>query len=111
MVFVPLFVTLRFDFGLERRQRFVPKLIQIGAESREAPRVNVVDAAGPFGAIGHETCLLQNLQMLRYGWAADGQSPGNAADGQRARLESLQHASAGGIGQGRQCHLVSHYLQ
>src|SRR5262245_18656502 len=102
---------LLLSLGPKGRERIVPELIEPGAQGREPVRIDGVDAARAFRAIGDETGVLQYLEMLGHGRAADRHVLRKGSDGQRSGPKPLEHAAARCISQCGECHFVSHSLR
>ena len=88
-----------------------PELVQPGAQGAQAVRIDLVDAAGSFGPVGHQPRVLQHLQMLGDGWAADRQALSQLTHRPRPRSQALEHLASRGIGDGGEgARYVSHDL-
>ena len=91
-----------FGFGLERRQRLVPELVEPAPQRPKPMRVDVIDAAGALRVVRHQTCLLQDLEMLRHRRAADRHAARDRADRLGSGSQPLEHLPARRIGKRRQ---------
>jgi hypothetical protein len=60
-----------------------PKPVELGTELGEAVGVESVDAAVADGLVGDQPRVLQDLEVLRDGWPADGQTIREFANGAR----------------------------
>lgn len=72
---------LLFNFAFECAQCLAPELFEIFAQSFEAGRMELIQAAIARGAIYHEIRLFQDAEVLRYRRAADGEVFGKLSDG------------------------------
>jgi hypothetical protein len=78
------------DGCLEGRQRSIPELVEVCAQSADPVRVEPVDAAVARAAVDHQPGVLQNLEVLRDGGPADGQVAGQLANRTRAVGKPLE---------------------
>jgi hypothetical protein len=89
-----------FDGGLKGAHRLRPHLVEVGTQAGDTFRVELVQTAGAGPSVGHKTGLLEDFEMLRYGWARNGQGAGQLIDGKGTGGELLKDRHAGGIAQG-----------
>ena len=54
-----------FNGLLKCAQCLVPHLVKMGAKARHAVRIQLIKPASSIPDIGHETCILQNPEVLR----------------------------------------------
>src|SRR3954466_13264957 len=66
---------------LEGGQRALPHAVQVGAQDLQAGRVDLVEAPRAGLAVDHQPDVLEHLQVLGDGGAADRQVGGELADG------------------------------
>src|SRR5258708_28324541 len=99
------------DALLEGLERVVPELIEPAAQFAESMRIDVVHAARAFGSIGHQSRLLQRLQMLRDGRATDLHAPGDDGPRLPSAPPPLAHRAAPGGTEVAPCISASHYLR
>jgi hypothetical protein len=96
---------------LERGERFRPESIEPAAQRLEAPRVHRIEPPGALGAIDHQSCVLENLQVLGDGGTADVHSVRDLSDRACAAAQALEDPPSGRISQRIQdalsisCHL------
>ena len=74
-------------------------------------RVDVVDAARAFGAVGDQARFLQYLEVLRDRGSAHRERVRELTDGGGPRLEPLEDLAAGGVRERSQRRCVSHGLR
>ena len=74
-------------------------------------RIDEVDAARAFGAVGNQARLLQYLEVLRDRGPAHRQRARELADRRRPRLQPLEDLAAGGVRKRGQRRCVSHSLR
>ncbi len=73
--------------------------------------VDLVDAAGPFGPVGHQPGVLEHPEVLGNGRPAHRQSLGQFADRARPGGQALEDLASGGVGYRREGAIcVSHGL-
>lgn len=97
---------------LEREQSLVPELIEPPPQRPNAPSVNCVDASRALGMNSHQSCCLQDLQVLRDGWTAHRHALGDLRNRSLAVPQAFQHSPAGRISQGIEDALfVSNHLR
>jgi hypothetical protein len=58
----------------------LPVGVELVAQGGERDRVEAVDPAGPHRPVGHETGVLEHLEVLRHRRARDGQAGGQLPD-------------------------------
>jgi len=75
------------------------------AQQHQAVRIEVVQAAVASTLMADQAGILQDAQVHRHGWATDGQTPGEVADGALASGQSFDDATTGGVAQGGQAKL------
>ena len=97
--------------GFERGERLCPRLVQPLAERAKAVRVDVVDAARAFGAVGDQARFLQYLEVLRDRGSAHRERVRELTYGGGPRLEPLEDLAAGGVRERSQRRCVSHGLR
>jgi hypothetical protein len=77
-----------------------PDLIEVGAEARDAGRIELIEAAGSVPGIEHEARFFEDAEMLRDRGPADGHDGGELVDGERTVGETVEDGHAGGIREG-----------
>jgi hypothetical protein len=87
---------------LKSAERPVPHLVEVGAQARNALRIELIKSSGSLLGVSHKTRILQHLEVLRYGRTSHGQRARELVDGDRAHGELLKDGHARGIGEGIQ---------
>src|SRR4030095_5347479 len=87
---------------LEGVKRGGPELIEVGANRFESGRVELVHSPCALGAIAHESCVLQDLEVLRDRRPADREGLGESSDRLRAPLQSAEDGAASRVAKGIQ---------
>jgi len=77
----------------------VPEAVEVGAKRLDARRIQLVEAAVAIGPIDYQVRVLQDSQVLRDGWAADGETTRQFADRLRSLKEPLEDGPPGRIAQ------------
>jgi len=72
----------------------------MSAQTGDAFRIQLVEAAGSGAAVGDQSCVFQDAQVLGDRGAADGQSAGQFVDGNGTASEHLEDGHAGRVPQG-----------
>ena len=105
-------VTARELTGVERDERFIPESLQPLAQRLNAPCVDCVDPSRALGMNRHQSCCLEDLQVLGDCGATHLHPFGDLANGSCAATQTLQHRPPGRISQGIEDSLfVSNHLQ
>src|SRR3954469_22797819 len=89
------------DDGLVGRQGAAPEPVEVGAQRGQAGRVDAVDPAVAGRLVDDQPGVLEDLEVLGDGWAADRQAAGDLADGARTLGEPLEDRAAGGVPRAR----------
>ncbi len=97
--------------GFERGERLCPRLVQPLAERAKAVRIDVVDAARAFGAVGDQARLLQYLEVLRDRGSAHRKRARELAHRRGSGLEPFEDLAAGRVRERSQRRCVSHGLR
>ena len=96
---------------LEGRERVLPEALEVLAQLGERVSVDAVEVARPLAALADEAGLLEDAEVLRNGWAGDGQAERDLTDGARAFAKALENGPPCGVGQRCHCLSVSHCLR
>jgi hypothetical protein len=89
-----------FNGGLKGAHRLGPHLIEVGAQARDAFRVELIEAASAGASIGHKAGPLENFEVLRDSGTRDGKLVRQLIDGERTGGKLLKNRHAGGIPEG-----------
>jgi hypothetical protein len=84
---------------LKRTQRPLPHLIKVRPQSSDTLRIELVHPPRPGLAIGDQTRILQNPQMLRHRWTAHRQPSRQLIDRHRPIRLTLKDRHASPIAQ------------
>src|SRR6188474_3212430 len=99
-------IPLSFLCGfLEGRERVLPEALEVLAQLGERVSVDAVEVARPLATLADEAGVLEDAEVLRNGWAGDGQARGDLTDGARALAKALENGPPCGVGQC--CHSIS----
>ena len=99
-----------FGGRLEVGQGSGPELVEVGAQHAQPLLIDGVDATRAGGTVGDEPGVLEHLEVLGDGGAADRQLAGQLADRARALGDPLEDRAAGRIGErGEPVALVSRH--
>jgi hypothetical protein len=92
---------LRFSFScfLERSERFVPKSVEPPAERFDALCFHRIEPTCTLGAVHHQSCPLENLQVLRNRGTGHVHPLGDFSHRERATAQTLEHRPSGGVSQ------------
>jgi hypothetical protein len=74
-----------------------PHLVEVGAQACDPFGIELIEAAGSFLDVSHEACILQHFEVLRNGWAGNGQRSGQLIYGDRTIRELLKDGHPGGV--------------
>ena len=74
----------------------------MSAQTGDAFRIQLVEAAGSGSAVSDQTCVFEDAQMLGDRGTADGQGAGQFVDGNGTASEHLEDGHAGRVAQGVQ---------
>jgi hypothetical protein len=77
-----------------------PHVIEVGAETGYALRIELVESARSGVDVEDETGVLEHLEVLGNGRPADGEGTRELVDGEGAGGEPLEDGHAGGVAQG-----------
>jgi hypothetical protein len=88
---------LSFGRRFEREQCLTPESVEPRAQRFESASVDRVQAAGSFGTCHDQTGVLQDPEVLGYGWPADVHAIGKFSDGTRALSQSFENEATRGI--------------
>src|SRR4029078_3903756 len=90
---------------LEGRERVLPEAFEVLAQLGERVSVDAVEVARPLATLADEAGVLEDAEVLRNGWAGDGQARRDLTDGARALARALENGPPCGVGQ--RCHSIS----
>src|SRR3954452_6099696 len=76
-----LLLGVLLDGPLEGRERLVPELVEVAAQSVHPVRVELIDPTRAVGPVDHEAGVLQHPEVLGDRRPADGQIAGDLAYG------------------------------
>src|SRR5512138_2025099 len=85
---------------LEGGERGGPELVEVSANGIESSGVELIHSAGAFRAIDHEPSVLEDPEVLRYGWSADRKNLGQRPNGERPFPKVPEDGPAGRIPEG-----------
>jgi hypothetical protein len=109
---IPLPGCLPLGHYLECGERFIPESLQPLPQRLNAPCVDGVDPSRTLGMNSHQSCCLEDLQVLRDCGATHLHPFGDLAYGSCAAAQAIQHHPPGRVSQGIEDSLfVSFHLQ
>ena len=88
------------DRGFKRAHGRLPELVEVSAQAGDAFRIQLVEAAGSCPAVGHQSRVFEDAQMLGDRGAADGEGTGQFVHGYGAARELVEDGHAGGVPEG-----------
>lgn len=94
-----------------RLQDVPPEALEVSAKLRKTFRLRAINPPGPHCSFGHQTRVLEDLQMLGDSRSADGKLLGDLTHGCRVITQHLEDRAPGGIGEGSEDIRVSHSLR
>src|SRR4029079_16862510 len=82
---------------LEGRERVLPEALEVLAQVGARVSVDAVEVARPLATLADEAGMLEDAEVLRNGWAGDGQARGDLTDGARALAKALANGPPCGV--------------
>src|SRR3954463_15110955 len=86
--------------SLEGGQRALPEPVEVGAQDRQPGRVDAVEAARARLAVDDQPDVLEHLEVLGHGWAADRQLGRQLAHRPRPVGQAVEDRPARRVAQG-----------
>ena len=89
-----------FDRGLKCAHGLRPHLVKVSAQTGDAFRIQLVEAAGSCPAVCHQPRVFENAQVLGDRGTADGQRTGQFVDGDGTGSQLLEDGHASRVAEG-----------